>query len=130
MSDFTHVNFRDAPNSAAGSQVEEFLEFRQARKVIDSEHLGVSRFTVQPNYRPPFGHKHQVQEEVYVVTAGSGRFKIGDEIVDVEQGDVLRVAPTVMRAFESGPDGLELVVVGSDRPEEGDGDMTPGWWND
>ena len=42
--------------------------------------------------------------------------------------DVLRVAPEVMRAFEAGPDGLEILAVGSARPEEGDGEMGEASW--
>ena len=31
---------------------------------------------------------------------------------------------------ESGPDGLELIAVGSSRPEEGDGVRVEGFWTD
>jgi hypothetical protein len=44
--------------------------------------------------------------------------------------DVVRVAPEVVRAFEGGPDGLELIAVGSARPEDGDGVPAPDWWQD
>jgi mannose-6-phosphate isomerase-like protein (cupin superfamily) len=37
----------------------------------------------------PFGHRHGVQEEVYVVVAGSGRAKLEDEIVEVGLWDVV-----------------------------------------
>lgn len=53
------------------------------------------------------------QEEVYVVAGGSGRLKLDDEIIDVVEWDIIRVAPDVMRAFEAGPDGLDLVCVGA-----------------
>jgi hypothetical protein len=36
----------------------------------------------------------------------------------------------VIRAFEAGPDGLEVIAVGSDRPEGGDGVMAKDWWTD
>jgi len=127
-SDFTAVNFRDVPNAAVGHGLEANLDFRQLRPALDSEHLGVSRFRIAPGFRPPVGHRHRIQEEVYVITGGSGRFKIGNELLDVGEGDVVRVAPTVMRAFEAGENGLELIVVGSDRPEEGDGELQAGWW--
>jgi hypothetical protein len=35
-----------------------------------------------------------------------------------------------VRAFEGGPEGLELVAVGSDRPEGGDGQRVVEWWSD
>jgi mannose-6-phosphate isomerase-like protein (cupin superfamily) len=101
-----------------------------ARDDIHSEHVGMSRFTLEPGVRAPYGHHHSVQEEVYVITSGSGRFKLDDEIVDVAQWDVIRVAPAVVRAMEAGPDGMEFVVAGSDRPEGGDGEIVAGWWSD
>ena len=33
----------------------------------------------------------------------------------------MRVAPEVVRAFEAGPGGLELIAIGGPKPEEGDG---------
>jgi hypothetical protein len=35
-----------------------------------------------------------------------------------------------MRGFRSGPDGLEVIAIGSDRPEGGDGSMVRDWWPD
>ena len=60
--------------------------------------------------------------------SGSGRVRLGDEIVELGQWDVIRVAPEVVRAFEGGPDGIELIAIGSDRPEGGDGEMIQGFW--
>jgi hypothetical protein len=63
-----------------------------------------------------------------VVISGSGRARLGDEFVDLRQFDVLRVSPEVIRGFESGPDGLEVIAVGGSRPEGGDGVMVQDWW--
>jgi hypothetical protein len=46
------------------------------------------------------------------------------------QWDVVRVAPETIRALEGGPAGLEVVAIGSDRPEGGDGVPVPDWWVD
>lgn len=51
------------------------------------------------------------QEEAYVVVAGSGRVLLDDEVRDLRQWDVVRVAPEVVRAFEAGSDGLDLIAV-------------------
>jgi hypothetical protein len=40
------------------------------------------------------------------------------------------VAPEVVRAFEAGPDGMEVVAIGGPKPEEGDGEMTDDPWPD
>ncbi|MCW2990213.1 MAG: hypothetical protein JWM73_807 [Solirubrobacterales bacterium] len=130
MPDYTLVNFADADDLAAEHGLSPSLESRFLRKHLDSEHLGVSFFKVAPGFRTPFGHRHEVQEEAYVVIKGSGRFKLDDDVVEVKQGDVLRVAPAVTRAFEAGEDGIEIIAIGSDRPAEGDGEMEPNWWAD
>jgi mannose-6-phosphate isomerase-like protein (cupin superfamily) len=128
MPDYTKINFADVEDSAAGRDYD--IQARLARKHIDSDHLGVSRFSFGPGQRAPFGHRHREQEEVYVVTSGSGRVRLGDEIVEVTEWDVVRVAPRVARGFEAGSQGLELIAIGNDRPEGGDGEMVDDFWMD
>jgi quercetin dioxygenase-like cupin family protein len=126
---FTIKNLKEIESSAPEA-VADRLEARFGRKHLGSEHLGVSYFRYAPNYRSPVGHRHREQEEAYVVVAGSGRIRLDDEVVDLAQWDVVRVAPEVVRGFEGGPDGLEIIAVGSDRPEGGDGEMVRDWWRD
>ncbi len=97
------------------------IEARFARSHIDSEHVGLTHMRYGPDTRTPFGHSHREQEEVYVVLSGSGQVKLDDDIRDIGQWDIVRVAPATVRAFHSGPDGLELLIAASDRPEGGDG---------
>jgi mannose-6-phosphate isomerase-like protein (cupin superfamily) len=127
MPDHTKTNLMDATD-VAGARGATGLEARMVRDRMDSEQLGVGYFRYGPNVRSPFGHHHEVQEEAYVVVEGSGRVKLDDEVVDLAQWDVLRVAPKVVRAFEGGPEGLTLVAIGGTRPPEGDGNLIPGWW--
>ena len=126
MSDFTVKNLLEVEDSAVESGAD--LEARFARSHMDSEHLGVSHFRFGPGFRSPFGHSHREQEEAYVVLSGSGRVRLDDEIVELKQWDVVRVAPETVRGFEGGPEGLEMIAVGSDRPEGGDGVMAADWW--
>jgi quercetin dioxygenase-like cupin family protein len=128
VSDFTIANLMELENAAARRSSQ--IDARFGRSHLDSEHLGVSYFRYEPGYRSATGHSHKEQEEAYVVVNGSGRVKLDDEVRDVQRWDVVRVAPHVVRAFEAGPDGLELIAVGSDRPEGGDGTMVSDWWTD
>jgi mannose-6-phosphate isomerase-like protein (cupin superfamily) len=128
MPGFTVKNLRDVDNSAADR--EPGLEARFARKHLDSDHLGISYFRYDPNFRTPFGHRHREQEEAYVVVAGSGRATLDDEVIELSEWDVLRVSPEVVRSFEGGPEGLALIAVGNDRPEGGDGEMVQEFWTD
>jgi quercetin dioxygenase-like cupin family protein len=126
MSDYTIKNLMDVADSAAGRSPG--MEARMARSALESEQLGVSYFRYDPGTRAPYGHKHKVQEEAYVVVSGSGRLKLDDDIVNVKQWDVIRIAPPVVRGFEAGPDRLEVIAIGGSRPEEGDGELVSEWW--
>jgi quercetin dioxygenase-like cupin family protein len=128
MSEYTLTNFKDLDDLMADSGGDR--EARFARNAIESEHLGVSYWRFAPGQRSPIGHRHREQEEAYVITSGSGRVRLDDEILELKQWDVLRVAPAVVRAFEGGPDGLEFIAIGNDRPEGGDGERVEGFWED
>jgi hypothetical protein len=52
------------------------------------------------------------------------------EVVAVGQWDVVRVSPEVVRAFESGPEGLEFLAIGGPKPEGGDGAAGEASWPD
>ncbi|SEG81680.1 Cupin domain-containing protein [Bacillus sp. ok061] len=40
----------------------------------------------------PFYHKHKENEELYIFVKGKGQFKIDDEILEIKEGTVIRVA--------------------------------------
>jgi mannose-6-phosphate isomerase-like protein (cupin superfamily) len=128
MSDYTIENLKEIDNSAGDYGPD--LEARFGRRHLDSEHLGVSYFRYSPGFRAPMGHSHREQEEVYVVVSGAGRIKLNDDIVELRQWDAVRVAPETVRALEAGPDGLEFIAIGADRPEGGDGVPAKDWWTD
>ena len=128
MSNWTIVNLSDVDDSAAGRM--DGLEVRMSRNQMESRDVGVSLFRYGPNVRNPMSHTHREQEEAYVVVSGSGRIRLDDDIHDVKQWDVVRVAPEVLRAFEAGPDGMEVVAVGGPKPEGGDGEISDAPWPD
>ena len=65
----------------------------------------------------PFGHRHEDQEEVYVIVRGSARIKVDDEIVEVGEWDAIRFDTNTMRDVEAGKDGVEYMAfsAGEDR---------------
>jgi len=128
MTPFTIVNLLELENTAADAS--SGLEVRFGRGALESAHLGVSHFRYHPGVRSSRAHSHREQEEAYLVVSGSGRVRLDDEVRELRQWDVVRVAPPVVRAFEAGPDGLEIVAVASDRPEGGDGVPAEDVWPD
>ena len=97
---------------------------------IGASHLRVYDSVAPDGQAGGTPHCHTACTEAYVVVAGSGRVRLGDEIKDVKQWDVVRVAPGVVRAFEAGPEGLELIAVGGPKPEGGDGVQSDEPWPD
>ena len=126
MTDYAIVNLLEIEDTVQGRL--EGLEGRFSRKLLDSRDLGVSLWSLEANLRVPFAHSHREQEEAYVVVAGSGRIRLNDEVRELKPWDVVRVAPEVVRGFEAGPAGLELIAVGGPKPEGGDGVPSDSPW--
>jgi quinol monooxygenase YgiN/mannose-6-phosphate isomerase-like protein (cupin superfamily) len=123
---FEIVNLDEVEDLAAKMGFGEMGEARFARDPLGAVGTGVSLQRVRPGVRQSFGHSHQLDEEIYVVLSGSGRVAVDDEVRVVRTRDAIRIAPASVRAFEAGPDGLELLAMGAHHP--GDPVMAPGWW--
>ena len=128
MPDYAIVNLFDFDDETRGRFPG--MEGRFTRKALGSRDLGVSHWRYAAGVRAPGSHSHREQEEAYVVVSGSGRVRLDDEVRDIRQWDVVRVAPPVVRAFEAGPDGLELIAIGGPKPEGGDGVRSDAPWPD
>jgi mannose-6-phosphate isomerase-like protein (cupin superfamily) len=131
---FTRKNLkRDLDDLGSNFDGSPDLEFRAATAALGLERSGLTYQRVPPDYRFPFGHTHETQEEIYVVVRGSGRMKVDDEIIELAEWDAVRVPPGSWRGYEAGPDGLELLVIGApslgDNPRD-DVDGERDWWSD
>jgi quercetin dioxygenase-like cupin family protein len=89
------------------------LETRFARAALESKEGALGFQRIKPGQRQPFGHKQKEQEEIHVVIAGSGRVKVDREFIDLKTLDAIRISPDVIRQFEAGPDGMDLLIFGS-----------------
>jgi mannose-6-phosphate isomerase-like protein (cupin superfamily) len=126
MPDYTVKNIKHVTNAAEQFGLADNLEARFARKPLELEQLGISYQRLEPNFRIPFGHRHDKQEELYVVVNGSARVKLDDEVIELAQWDAIRVPGGVMRNFEAGPEGVEYLAIGA--PPEDGAEMEQGWW--
>jgi mannose-6-phosphate isomerase-like protein (cupin superfamily) len=124
MSDYAVKNLMEIEDGTNASEI----EGRFSRKLLGSKQFGISHFRYGPGFRATSGHRHEVQEEAYVVVGGSGRIRLDDEVIELRRWDVVRVAPQVVRGFEAGPEGLEVIAVGGERPEGGDGELVADRW--
>ncbi len=96
-------------------------EMRMMASALDTEQVAFT-FRRMPQHtggKGSYGHRHKTQEEIYFVASGKLQFKLGDEILDLEQGTVIRVAAETWRSvWNEEPADAELIIV-SKRVEGG-----------
>jgi mannose-6-phosphate isomerase-like protein (cupin superfamily) len=129
MADYTHVNLKEVEDQAPKFGMEG-LEFRVARSPLDLDNSAVSYMRLEPNFRLPFGHTHNQQEELYVLVSGKARLKLGEEVIDLQPFDAVRIPKDTMRNLEGGPEGAEVILFGAPNTGPNDAEMTPDWWTD
>jgi quercetin dioxygenase-like cupin family protein len=117
---YTIVNLREVEDVAPKFGFDSVQEARFARGALEAEQTGLAFHVMKPNQRGG-GHRHDEAEEIVVVLGGSGNVNLDGEIVALKPFDAIRLAPKVVRAFEAGADGLELLVFGPHH--QGDGEL-------
>lgn len=125
---YSKKNLRAVQDMAVEHGLSETQEARFARADLDAEQTGMNYLIVKPGQREAFAHRHRAAEEIYVVLAGSGAVKLDDELVQLAPLDAVRVSPGVARAFEAGPQGLEVLVFGPH--VEADGEIVQDFWGE
>jgi quercetin dioxygenase-like cupin family protein len=125
---YTKMNLTDTADSAPKFGLEEMGEAHFPREELDAKTTGLSYQVLKPGKRQQFGDRHDKAEEVYVVLSGGGRVRLDDEIVELSELDAIRVEPSVMRAFEAGPDGMAWLAFGPHHDKDGQIDRE--FWQD
>ena len=109
---YTKKNLHEVEDLAVKGGFSDSQEARFPREDLQAETTGLSYQVLRPGKRHAFAHRQKRAEEIFVVLSGSGRVKLDDEVLEVGPMDAIRVAPPVARAFEAGPEGLEILVFG------------------
>ncbi|MGH2896111.1 MAG: cupin domain-containing protein [Solirubrobacteraceae bacterium] len=129
MPTYTKLNFAEVKDLAPDYGMSDMGEARFARGALGAEHIGLSRYRMNPGHRLGFGHRHERSEEAYVVLSGSGRFRVQDDVFDVGPQDIVYCPPGAMRGWEAGPDGMELLAFGAHTEGENT-EMDREFWTD
>ena len=125
MADHTIVNLK-AVDDAAGERGVPGLQARFARSALGLERSGITLFDVEPDFKVPWGHRHESQEEVYLVLHGSATVVFEDETAELGEWDAVRIPPQVARSFRAGPDGAQVLAFGAG--PKGDAEMITDFW--
>jgi uncharacterized cupin superfamily protein len=75
---------------------------------------GLRHMTIAPGSHGYPRHCHSAEEELFVILAGSGFARVGDDEAPVHAGHVLSrpSGTTLAHSFRAGPDGLEYLAYG------------------
>ena len=128
----TAFSILDAPDLSKDTQLlerddlDDVGEARYIREHLDAVQTGLTHYRLRSGRRQGWAHRHGVAEEIYVALSGSGRIKVDEELFELRSLDAIRVAPASARELEAGPNGLEVLAVGSHSP--GDGELVADWW--
>jgi mannose-6-phosphate isomerase-like protein (cupin superfamily) len=107
MSDYTAKRIKDMEAAFGGG-------FVKARAELGVTSFGMQVIRMPADYGdyPEHDHEKDGQEEVYLALKGSGWIEIDGERVDLDQATFVRVAGGVKRKVYSGPEGLQMLVIG------------------
>jgi mannose-6-phosphate isomerase-like protein (cupin superfamily) len=119
---YSVVRADDVHDAYAGEDVPG--EFRSLTDALGSEQLAVTLIRVpgHSDFEQGTGHFHGEIEEVYIVARGVLTMRFGDEVVAVEAGSVVRVAPQTARSHRN--EGDEPVEMWAVSPRLGRRDAT------
>lgn len=130
MFEYTVVKVSDVPDQGPNLGIAPNVEIRFLRNDLGCENCGVSYMRIAPNHRQNSGHRHKVQEEIYMLVSGSARVKAGDDVVELEPWTAIRVPNETARSIEAGSEGAEFVIVGAPNTGPGDAIDVEGHWTD
>jgi uncharacterized cupin superfamily protein len=86
--------------------------FVALRRALGVSSFGINQMELRPGQRSRV-HRHEHQEEVYLVLEGTLTLIVEGEEHDLEQGELVRVGPSVRRQLlNRGPGRLSLLALG------------------
>ncbi len=90
-------------------------ESKESIKTFLKDSLGLTSMEISVTSYPAgfdqnFFHSHKQNEELYVVLKGRGQMQLDDDVVDLEEGTLVRVSPNAHRRLRASKDS-ELVYL-------------------
>ncbi|QKQ98486.1 cupin domain-containing protein [Candidatus Nanohaloarchaea archaeon] len=84
------------------------------RDELDCENLGITVIDAEPGWEGmEHDHADEGQEEVYLLTEGQAAIEVDNEVVQLEEGDAIRVSADEERKLVNGDTQSTIVAVGA-----------------
>jgi mannose-6-phosphate isomerase-like protein (cupin superfamily) len=104
--------------------------FLPLRRQLGVSSFGFNQIVLQPGQRGRI-HRHQRQEEVYLVLEGTLTILLEGEATELGERELIRVAPQVRRQLVNrGPGRLVLLALGGANEHQGRDGEAFGDWSD
>ncbi len=102
--------------------------FLPLRRQLGVSSFGVNQIVLEPGQRGRI-HRHRHQEEVYLVIRGRLTLLVEGEAVQLDEGELIRVAPRARRQLvNAGEERLVLIALGASGEHQGrDGEAFTSW---
>ena len=82
------------------------------RDFLNATGMQISMNQLPPKAAIPFLHRHKQNEEVYIFISGKGQMQVDGDVIDVEEGSVIRVATKGSRCIRNtSTDPLHFICV-------------------
>lgn len=92
MSDVKVLNSGEKFSHASVGSLKGFEGKQFVKDATGATSCEISFGTLPTSAAVPFFHSHRENEENYIILAGSGKFQVNDEVFDIAEGSVVRVA--------------------------------------
>jgi len=128
MSDYSIVSADEVDDAYADSDVPG--EFRALTDALGAKQVAVTLIRIPPHsdFEQGTGHRHEQQEELYVVTRGTLTMRFGNDVREVTAGSVVRVPPQTVRSNRNlGDEPVEVWAV-SRKIEDSDSEKVDDFW--
>jgi mannose-6-phosphate isomerase-like protein (cupin superfamily) len=104
--------------------------FVRLRRELGVSSFGINQIVLRPGERGRI-HRHERQEEVYLVVEGTLTLLVEGKATELEEGELVRIAPELRRQLVNrGPGLLSLLALGGEGEHHGRDGEAFGSWED
>lgn len=97
MSEVKVLNNGEKFSHASVGSLRGFEGKQFVKDYIGATSCEISFGTLPSGAAVPFFHSHKENEENYIILSGAGKFQVNDEVFDIAEGSVIRVATNCNR---------------------------------
>lgn len=81
------------------------------KDATDATGTEISFNSLAPKAEQPYFHIHKKNEETYIILKGYGYFQVDGNCFEIQEGSVIRVAPSGIRGIKNNSDETMIYIV-------------------